>query len=156
MANAPSAISKAGQRRLLPFYCGVTESKPLTGAAVKHTHYVLIDEKKAFRMGIKAKSIVKPGGADSIQNGIVFQKNRKKSTGDKKPVEAKRHITQCQKSITVFCKGTVKNKKGKEVQETYSVGFPSNVPLRNIIEFFNKNAANVMRIGTGGNLYQVR
>jgi hypothetical protein len=156
MTSAPSAKVKAGQRLLLPFYCGITEGKSLKNEPYKHTHYVLIEQKVAARLGIKAKSIVKPGAADAIVNGIVFQKNRKKSTGDKKNVEAKRFLTQCKRKITVYCKSTVKNKAGKDVQETYSIGFPSNVPLRLIIKFFNINAPNVVKIGTGGNLYQVR
>jgi hypothetical protein len=156
MAAAPSAKSKPGQRLLLPFYCGITEGKDLQNKPYKHTHYVLIADKVATRLGIKSKSIVKPGAADAIVNGVVFQKNRKKSTGDKKPVEAKRYLTQCKRAITAYCKSTVKNKAGKDVQETYSIGFPSNVPLRLIIKFFNINAPNVIRIGTGGNLYQVR
>jgi hypothetical protein len=156
MANAPSGKSKKGKRKLLPFYVGLTEGKDLKNKPYKHTHYVLIDAPKATRMGIKGLSIVKPGGSDEILNGVVFQKNRKKSVGDRKPYEAKRHITQCQKSITVFCKEYVKTKAGKDVQETYSVGFASNIPLRLIIKFFRDKASNVTRIGTGGNLYQVR
>jgi hypothetical protein len=156
MASAPSAKRKAGQRLLLPFYCGITDSKPLKGPATRHTHYVLIEEKVAERLGIKSKSIVKPGGADAIVNGIVFQKNRKKTVGDKKAVEAKRFIKQGKRTITAHCKGTVKNKAGKDVQETYSISFPSGVPLTLIIKFFNSNAPSVTRISTGGNLYMVR
>jgi hypothetical protein len=156
MANAPSAKRKKGKQKLLPFYVGITEGKTLKNKAYKHTHYVLIDERVTTRLGIKGNSIVKPGGADEIFNGVVFQKNRKKSTGDKKPYEAKRYITQCQKSITAYCKGFVKNKAGEDVQETYSIGFASNIPLRLIIKFFKDKAPNVTRIGTGGNLYQVR
>jgi hypothetical protein len=156
MANAPSAKSARGASKLLPFYIGISDSKPLKGGTVKHTHYVMIEAKKAARLGIKGKFIVKPGGSDVIENNVVYQKNRKKSTGNKQPVEAKRHVKQGHKPITAYCKGTVKTKAGKEVQETYSVGFPSNVPLRLIIAFFNKNCPNVERIGTGGNLYQVR
>jgi hypothetical protein len=156
MAAAPSAKTKPGQRLLLPFYCGITEGRDLKNKPYKHTHYVLIADKVAARLGIKQKSIVKPGSADAIINGVVFQKNRKKSVGDKKDVEAKRYIKQCKHKITAYCKTTVKNKLGKDVPETYSIGFPSNVPLRLIIKFFNLNAPNVVRIGTGGNLYQVR
>jgi hypothetical protein len=156
MANAPSAKVKAGQQKLLTFYVGLTESKSLQGGkATKHTHYVLIDEKKALRLGTKGKGTVKPG-SDAKVNGIIIQTGKKKSTGDKKSFEAKRYITQYSKSITAFCKGRVKNSKGKDVQETYSIGFPSNVPIRLIIEFFKKNCPNVVRIGTGGQLYQVR
>jgi hypothetical protein len=155
MANAPSAKEKPGRQVLLPFYVGITESKDLKGQTSKHTHYVLIEKNKATRMGIKQAGTVKPG-ADAKVNGIVFQLNRKKATGDKKPYEAKRYIKQCKRSITAYCKGTVKNKKGKDVQETYSIGFPSGVPIRLIRQFFEKTAPNVVRIGTGGNLYQVR
>jgi hypothetical protein len=156
MANAPSAKSARGSSKLLPFYVGVNTSKDLKGKSTSHTHYVMIEAKKANRLGIKSKSIVKPGGSDVIENNIVYQKNHKKSVGDKKDYEAKRFVKQGHKPITAFCKGTVKTKTGKEVQETYSIGFPSNVPLRLIIAFFNKNCPNVVRIGTGGNLYQVR
>lgn len=156
MANAPSAKSGAGKSKLLPFYVGISTGKTLAGVETKHTHYVLIEAKKAARLGIKAKSIVKPGGADIIENNVVYQKNRKKSTGDKQPVEAKRVVTRGSKSITAHCKSKVKTKAGKEVAETYSVGFPSNVPLRLIINFFNKQCPNVERINTGGNFYQVR
>jgi hypothetical protein len=156
MANAPSAKSAAGGSKLLPFYIGISTSNALVGKPVKHTHYVLIEAKKAARLGIKAKSIVKPGGQDLIENNIVYQTNRKKSVGDKKPVEAKRVVKQYGRSITAYCKSKVKNKAGKEVAETYSIGFPSGVPLRLIIEFFNKQCPNVERINTGGNFYQVR
>jgi hypothetical protein len=156
MTAAPSAKRKPGERLLLPFYCGITKGKTLQNKPYQHTHYVLIEEKVAGRLGIKGKSIIKPGSSDAIVNGVVFQKNRKKSVGNKQPVEAKRYIQQCQKSITAICKGTVKNKAGKEVQETYSIGFPSSVPLALIIKFFNEKASNVVRISTGGNLYQVR
>jgi hypothetical protein len=156
MAASPSSKTKPGQRLLLPFYCGITKGKTLKNVDYQHTHYVLIAEKVASRLGIKKTSIVKPGSADAIVNGIVFQKNRKKSTGDKKAVEAKRYLTQCKHKITAYCKATVANKAGDRVQETYSIGFPSGVPLRLIIKFFKDNAPNVVRIGTGGNLYMVR
>jgi hypothetical protein len=156
MANAPSAKIKKGKRKLLPFYVGVTDSKSLKNKASRHTHYVLIDERVTTQLGIKGTGIVKPGGSDGIKDGVVFQKNHKKSTGDKKPFVAKRYLTQCQKSITAYCKNYVKNKAGVEVQESYSIGFPSNVPLNFIIKFFKEKAPNVVKIGTGGNLYQVR
>jgi hypothetical protein len=156
MANAPNAKIKKGKRKLLPFYVGVTDSKSLKNKASRHTHYVLIDQRVSTQLGIKNLGIVKPGGSDGLENGVVSQKNRKKSTGDKKPVVAKRYLTQCQKSITVFCKNFVKNKAGVEVQESYSIGFPSNLPLSFIIKFFRDKAPNVVKISTGGNLYQVR
>jgi hypothetical protein len=156
MANAPSAKIKKGKRKLLPFYVGVTDSKSLSGKASRHTHYVLIDQRVSTQLGIKGLGIVKPGGSDGILDGVVFQKNRKKSVGDKKPVIAKRYLTQCQKSITVLCKNFVKNKAGVLVQESYSIGFASNIPLSFIIKFFREKAPNVSRISTGGNLYQVR
>lgn len=156
MANAPSAKVKKGKRKLLPFYVGVTDSKSLKNKASRHTHYVLIDQRVATQLGIKPNQIVKPGGSDGIQDGIVFQKNHKKSTGDKKNFIMKRYLTQYQKSITAYCKNFVLTKAGKEVQESYSIGFPSSVPLSFIIKFFKIHAPNVVKIGTGNNLYQVR
>jgi hypothetical protein len=156
MANAPSAKVKKGKRKLLPFYVGITEGKTLKNKPYKHTHYVLIDERVTPRLGIKSQSKVKPGNTDQINDGVVFQKNRRKSVGDKKPYTAKRAVKQCQKSITAYCKSFVKNKQGEDVPETYSIGFASNIPLRLIIKFFKDNAPSVVRIGTGGNQYQVR
>jgi hypothetical protein len=154
MANAPSAKPKKGKQNLLPFYVGITEGKNLKGEPYKHTHYVRIEELKAARLGIKSKSIVKFGGTDVIQQGVVYQNNRKKTKGDKKAVTAKRHITQYHKPITAYCKELVINSKRKRVVETYTIGFPSSVPLRLIIKFFKTNCPNVVRIGTGGNFYQ--
>jgi hypothetical protein len=155
MAAAPITTAKSLKRILKPFYLGQTTGKDSKGKPYSHTHYVVIEATVAERLGIKGKSIIKPGGDAGI-DGIVMQLQRKKSTGDKKPYEAKRYLKQCKKKITLFCKSTVKNKKGKDVQETYSVGFPTNVPIRLIIKFLNAKAPNVIRIGTGGNLYQVR
>jgi hypothetical protein len=155
MAAAPITTAKSLKRLLKPFYIGQTTGKDLKNKPYSHTHYVLIEATVAERLGLKGKSLIK-SGADAGVDGVVFQVARKKSVGDKKPYEAKRYLKQCKKKITLFCKGTVKNKKGKDVQETYSVGFPTNVPLRLIIKFLNKYAPNVIRIGTGGNLYQVR
>jgi hypothetical protein len=155
MAAAPITTAKSLKKLLKPFYIGQTTGKDLKGKPYSHTHYVVIEAAVAERLGIKGKSLIKPG-ADAGVDGIVMQLQRKKSTGDKKPYEAKRYLKQCKRKIIVFCKGTVKNKQGKDVQETYSIGFPTNVPLRLIIKFFNKYAPNVVRIGTGGNLYQVR
>jgi hypothetical protein len=156
MANAPEARPKKGKRKLAPFYVGITQVKSLDKKNVSHTHYVLIDERVFGRLGLQRKQVAKPGGSDVINRNVVYQLNRKKSTGDKKPVVAKRFITQSSKSITAYCKGFVKNKQGKDVPESYSIGFPSNVPLRLIIKFFKDFCFNVVRIGTGGNLYQVR
>ena len=155
MAAAPITTAKSLKRLLKPFYIGQTTGKDLKNKPYSHTHYVLIESAVAERLGLKGKSLIK-SGSDAGADGVVFQVQRKKSVGDKKPYEAKRYLKQCKKKITLFCKGTVKNKKGKDVQETYSVGFPTNVPLRLIIKFLNKYAPNVIRIGTGGNLYQVR
>jgi hypothetical protein len=154
MANAPSAKPKKGKQNLLPFYVGITEGKNLKGETYKHTHYVLIEELKAIRLGIKSKSIIKFGGSDSIQSGVIIQHNHKKIKGDKKNFSAKRYITQYHKPITAYCKELVVNSKKKRVVETYTIGFPSSVPLRLIIKFFKTNCPNVVRIGTGGNLYQ--
>ena len=156
MASAPSAKVKKGSRKLLPFYVGITEQKALDNKTYRHTHYVLINETVATRLGIKGKSKVKPGGTDTISDGLVFQKNHKKGVGNKKVYTTKRIVKQCQKSITVYCKGFVKNNKGKEVPESYSIGFATNIPLRTIIKFFFDIAPSVIKIGTGGNQYQVR
>jgi hypothetical protein len=156
MANAPSAKVKKGKQKLLPFYVGITKGKTLANKDYQHTHYVLIDERVTPRLGIKNQSKVKPGNADQINDGVVFQKNHKKGVGDKKPYTAKRVVSQCQKSITAYCRSFVTNKQGKQVPETYSIGFASSIPLRLIIKFFQDNAPNVIRIGTGGNQYQVR
>lgn len=156
MANALNAKIKKGKQKLLPFYVGVTDSKSLKNKASRHTHYVLIDQRVATQLGMKSLGIVKPGNSDSLIDGVVFQKNRKKTVGDKKAVTAKRFITQCQKSIKVICNKFVKNKAGEEVPESYSIGFPSNVPLSFIIKFFKDKAPNVIKISTGGNSYQIR
>jgi hypothetical protein len=140
----------------LPFYVGITEGKTLKNKAYKHTHYVLIESKVATRLGIKNQSKVKPGNADTINDGVVFQKNRKKSVGNKKVYTAKRVVKQRQKSITVHCKAFVKNTKGEEVPESYSIGFATSIPIRTIVKFFFDNAPSVIKIGTGGNQYQVR
>jgi hypothetical protein len=156
MANAPSAKPKKGKRKLSPFYVGITQNKSLTNKITSHTHYVLIDERVVPQLGLKRKEVAKPGGSDVINKGIVYQLNRKKTTGDKKAVTAKRFIIQSSKPITAYCKNYVRDKNGKEVQESYSIGFPSNVPLRLIIKFFKDFCFNVTSIGTGGNRYQVR
>jgi hypothetical protein len=155
MAAAPITQAKGRKVSLRPFYIGLTTGKDLKGKPYTHTHYVLIESLVAEQLGIKNKSIIKPG-SDAGVDGVVIQTNHKKSRGDKKPYEAKRYLQRCKKKITVICKGTVKNKQNKDVQETYSIGFPSNVPIRLIRKFFEKYAPNVIRIGTGGNLYQVR
>jgi hypothetical protein len=155
MAGAPITRTKGRKKVLRPFYIGLTTGKDLKGKPYTHTHYVLIEALIAEQLGIKAKSIIKPG-ADAGVDGVVIQTNRKKSRGDKKPYEAKRYLQQCKKKITVYCKAFVKNAQGKDVPETYTIGFPSNVPLRLIRKFFEAKAPNVVRIGTGGNLYQVR
>ena len=153
MASSPSAKKGVGKQKLLPFYCGITEGKSLKGVAYKHTHYVLIDERVSTRLGIKSKGISKPGAADIISRGVVFQNNRKKKTGNKKDIVARRVITQSSKPITAYCKASVLNNQKKLVPETYSIGFPSNVPIRLIIKFFQANCPNVARISTGGNMY---
>jgi hypothetical protein len=156
MAAALSAKPKKGKRQLSPFYIGTTQSKSLTNKIVSHTHYVLIDGKVVTQLGLKLKQTAKPGGLDFIRNGLVFQSNRKKTTGDKRPMVAKRFVQQSSKPITAYCKTYVKDRNGKEVQESYSIGFPSNVPLRLIIKFFKDFCFNVTSIGTGSNRYQVR
>jgi hypothetical protein len=156
MAVAPSAKKGVGKQNLLPFYCGLTEGKDLKGKAYKHTHYVLIDERVCTRLGISGKGTSKPGAADTLTKGVIFQNNRKKTKGNKKDITAKRYITQCSKSIKVYCKADVLNAQKKLVPETYTIGFASSIPLRLIIKFFKDKAPNVIRIGTGGNLYQVR
>ncbi|NJR31623.1 MAG: hypothetical protein HC778_00530 [Chamaesiphon sp. CSU_1_12] len=156
MTAAPSAKPKVGTRNLLPFYVGITRGRNLKGVAYAHTHYVLIDQKVATQLGIKAKGSSKPGATDTLLRGIVYQNNRKKTKGDKKNVVAKRYITQSKKSITVTCKQLVLNSKQKLVSETYTIGFASSIPLRLILEFFKKNAPNVIKIGTGGKSYQIR
>jgi hypothetical protein len=156
MANAPSAKPKKGKRKLSPFYVGLTEGKDLKNRLYKHTHYVLIDERVVPQLGLKRKELLKPGSTDFSRKGVVFQSNHKKSKGDKKTFTMKRFITQSSKPITAYCKAYVKDKKGNDVQESYSIGFPSNVPLRLIIKFFKDFCFNVTSIGTGGNRYQVR
>jgi hypothetical protein len=156
MTSAISAKVKKGGRKLSAFYIGRTESKSLANKITKHTHYVLIDAKVAPQLGLKLKETVKPGGLDFARRGVVFQSDRKKTTGDKQPYQAKRFIKQSSKSITAYCKAYVKNKAGKDVQESYSIGFPSNVPLRLILKFFKDFCFNVTSIGTGNNRYQVR
>jgi hypothetical protein len=155
MANAPGAKKKAGQQKLLPCYVGVTDGKDSKGVKTTHTHYVLIADRVATRLGIKGKAVKKPGSSDVVDNGVVYQTNRKKAKGTGS-VEAKRYLKQCEKKITIYCKGTVRNSKGKDVPETYSVGFPSGVPLRLIKKFLESNCPNVVRYGTGSQLYQVR
>jgi hypothetical protein len=156
MTAAPSAKKGVGKQNLLPFYCGLTEGKDLKNKPYKHTHYVLIDKRVCTRLGITGNGTSKPGAADTLSNGVIFQNNRKKTKGNKKDVAAKRYITQCRKSITVYCKASVLNSQKKLVPESYSIGFATSIPLRLIIKFFKDKAPNVVRIGTGGNLYQVR
>ena len=156
MTSAPSAKPGVGKKNLLPFYVGLTEGKDLKNKPYKHTHYVLIDERVATRLGIKGKGSSKPGAADTLSKGVIFQNNRKQTKGDKKDITAKRHITQCTKSITVYTKILILNSKGKYVHESYSIGFASSIPLRTIIKFFKDKAPNVLRLGTGGKMYQVR
>jgi hypothetical protein len=156
MTSAPSAKPGVGKKNLLPFYVGLTEGKNLKNKPYKHTHYVLIDERVATRLGIKGKGSSKPGAADTLSGGVIFQNNRKKAKGGKTDITAKRYITQCTKSITVYCKASVINSQKKLVPESYSIGFASSVPLRLIIKFFKDKAPSVLRIGTGGNMYQVR
>lgn len=156
MAASPSAKKKAGGgNKLIPCYIGVTDGKDSKGQKTSHTHYVEIDEEVAKRLGIKGKSIKKPGGSDRTENGIVYQTNRKKPKGG--TTEAKRALKQYKKTIILYCKGTVKNKKGKDVQESYSVGFPSGVPLRLVRKFLEDHCPNVARYQPkSGDLYQVR
>jgi hypothetical protein len=156
MASAPSAKPKKGTRTLSPFYIGISTSKSLANEQTKHIHYVLIESKVVPQLGLKLKQTVRPGGLDFVRNGVVFEANHKKGTGNKQPYPAKRFIKQSSKPITAYCKGYIKNKKGKEVQESYTIGFPSNVPLGLIIRFFKDFCFNVTSIGTGNNRYTVR
>ena len=76
MTSAPSAKPGVGKKNLLPFYVGLTEGKDLKNKPSKHTHYVLIDERVATRLGIKGKGSSKPGAADTLSGGVIFQNNR--------------------------------------------------------------------------------
>ncbi len=155
MASATSAKPKKGTKKLIPCYVGITDGQDAKGVKTTHTHYVLIDSKVASRIGIKGASVKKPGGSDAVEHGVVYQTNRKKAKGTGK-VEAKRYLSQGKRKIKLYCKGTVKDKQNKQVQETYSVGFPLGVPLRLIKKFLQDHCPNVVRYGTGNELYQVR
>jgi hypothetical protein len=124
MAAAPSAKSKPGQRLLLPFYCGITEGKDLKNQPYKHTHYVLIAEKVAARLGIKQKSIVKPGSADAIVNGVVFQKNRKKSVGDKNLLKQNDTLHSASIKLLLIVKPLLKIRQGKMSQRLTLLASP--------------------------------
>jgi hypothetical protein len=154
MASAPSAKRKKGLQKLLPCYIGITNHKDDKGKKFTSTHYVLINDRVATRLGL-ATATKKPGGSDASEFGIVYKKNRKRPKGGPL-VEAKRFLKQYKKKITLYCKGTVKNSAGKDVQESYTIGFPSGVPLALIRVFLQKNCPNVIRYGTGSELYQVR
>jgi len=154
MAASSSGKAGAGLHKLLPFFVGITKHKPLKGAETQTTHYVAIEQKVASRLGTKSKGTAKTnGGADVLENNIVYQTNRKGKKGNH---TAKRVVGRCGKPITAYLNTTVKQKNGKEVPESYTIGFPSGVPLGLIIKFFRDNCPNVVRIGTGGNMYQVR
>jgi hypothetical protein len=154
MASAPSAKVKKGFQKLLPCYIGITNGKDAKGKPSTTTHYVLINDRVANRLGITV-AIKKPGGSDTLEFGVVYKKNRKRPKGGS-VVEAKRFLKQYKKKITLYCKGTVKNSIGKDVQESYSLSFPSGIPLALIRVFLQKNCPNVVRYGTGTQLYQVR
>jgi hypothetical protein len=155
MASAPSAKRKKGSNKLLPCYLGVTKEK-VAGKVTSVTHYILIPERIATRLGLTA-AVKKPGPSDSMEYGVVYKLNRKKpkKTGAGQ-VEAKRFIKQYKRKITLYCKAFVKNAQGKDVRESYTLGFPTGVPLTIIRKFLEKNCLNVVRFGTGSQLYQVR
>jgi hypothetical protein len=153
MTAAASGKAGIGNRKLMPFYVGISEHKSLANVVSKHTHYVMIEQKVAVRLGLKQKGSSKPGGSDVLEANLVHQTNRK---GKKGTHTAKRVISQGKRKITAHLDTTVKNKAGKEVTETYSMGFPSGVPLRLIIKFFKDNCPRVARINSSGNMYQVR
>jgi hypothetical protein len=156
MASAPGAKSRKGSQKMLPCYIGVTSEKDATGKKRSVTHYVLINDRVAPRLGLKGV-VKKPGGSDTVEFGIVYKLNRRKpKQKGAGSVESKRYITYYKRKITVYCKAFVKNKQGKDVRESYTLNFPSGLPLSSIRKFLQNNCKNVIRYGTGSQLYQVR
>jgi hypothetical protein len=157
MAAAAEARIKPGQEYYYPYYVGTSVHKPLTGGTVRHTHYVLIRKKVAARMGMRVAVFVK--GSDTNRDGVVFNRERKAGTNaiDKtKKVLSKRYIERGGgKVITAYCDKMVRNKAGKLVQESYSIGFPSGVSMDMIRAFFIKNTKNVVKIKAKGSFYAV-
>jgi hypothetical protein len=153
MASAKIAKPGVGKQRLIPHYLGVTDGKNAKGKQVSITHYVVIDKSVGTQLGIK-DSVKKPGGSDAYEHNVVHKKNKRNPRGSAL-IEAKRYLKRCKRSIKLFCKGTV-TVNGKQVQETYIVGFPTGVPLRLIRKFLVEKCPNVVRYGTGTQLYQVR
>ena len=156
MASAPGVKAAVGNFKLQPYYVGTSVHKKLTGQVERHTHYVLIESKKATRLGLTASTKVK--STDTHVDGVVFQKERK---GKKGKHFAKRFLNRYSSGLhgqTIrACTGeTVKNKAGKSVEESYSISFPSSVSLKMIKDFFIKNCPKVIRINTGSTFYRIR
>jgi hypothetical protein len=156
MAKDPKIKIGVGDRRLQPYFIGTTDGKNAKNVAVKHTHYVLIETWKAAKLGISKKAILREG-LDSTVDGVVFRNTNRKTTQTNKKGKAKRHIERGGRAIEMYLNNRVKSKDGlKESWETYTVGFPSGVPLRVILKFIRDNCSKVVRINTGSNFYGVR
>jgi hypothetical protein len=148
-------ILKGSQGLLSPFYLGAR--RPTKQGGKLHSHYVLINPLIAPRLGIKARSTHKP--TDEIVAGAVFDTKRKYGKGTEKgkfTTTAKRFITQGEKSVELFTGNYVKNSKGKDVQESYQVGFPSSLTMVDIIFFVNKQMPLVKFLRHGGRTYTSR
>jgi hypothetical protein len=156
MAVAKEARVKQGEK-YYPYYVGTSTHRPLEGGLVRHTHYVLIREAVAKRLGMRVAALVK--GTDTNRDGVVFNRERKAGSNAKdktKKVLAKRYIERGGgKIITVYCDKMVQNKAGKYVQESYQIGFPSGVSIDMIRTFFVKTTKNVVKIKAKGSAYPV-
>jgi hypothetical protein len=148
---------RAGESiKLYPYFIGTTKIK-VKGQLKNSVHYVMIKSSVAKRIGLTKTSILRPG-TDSIVDGVVFRtvpkrKNSKSKTG---VTTAKRGLHQYSKRITVILDNLIKKADGTKEFESYTIGFASSIPLREIIKFFYDNCPKVMRIRTDGNMYGVR
>jgi hypothetical protein len=159
------AIVKKIDRRLrelpaLPQYLWtVTPSKTITSGKARnvHTHYVLINAEVAKRLGYKARSTMKSG--DVFAGGAIFDTKRKFKDASGKPnkTHAKRFITHGHKAIELFTGNYILNEKTKKPEEeSYNVGFPSNLTIVEIISLVFSKMKLAKFIRHGGKTYTVR
>lgn len=156
MAAAPGTKAGVGNFKLQPYFIGISVHKSKTKGLVSHTHYVMIEAKKAKRLGIVQTTLLR--FTDIQIDGIVFNKLKK---GKKGTHPAKRDIHRYSaglhgRTIELYTGVMVKNKAGKEVEESYSISFPSSAPLKMIKGFVTKYCLKVNRMNTGSTFYRIR
>lgn len=148
-------VNRTDNKALSPYYLGAQTATKKGGKL--SSHYVMISPLVAPRLGIKGKATRKP--TDKLLGGAIFDTNRTYSKGEgagKGKTNAKRFIEQGSKPVDLYTGNYVKNAKGKDVKEFYTVGFPSSLTMVNIIFFVNKQMPLVKYMKHGGRTYVSR